>query len=68
MCIKFSITERLAAAQTHYLVHTNSEYVVFGSENSVIRVTMWTATLNHLVMCFLHVFAKNAVNWSPRLR
>ena len=34
MCIKFSIpAERLAAAQTHYLVHTNYEYVVFGNEN-----------------------------------
>ena len=40
MCIKFSIPERLAAAQKHYLVHTNSEYVVFGNENSVLRVTM----------------------------
>ena len=40
MCVKFSIPERLAAAQTHYLVHTNSEYVVFGNENSVLRVTM----------------------------
>jgi hypothetical protein len=40
MCVKFSIPERLAAAQMHYLVYTNSEYVVFGNENSVLRVTM----------------------------
>ena len=35
MCVKFSIPERLAAAQTHYLVYTNSEYVVFGNKNLV---------------------------------
>ena len=25
---------------THYLVQTNSEYVVFGNENSVLQLTM----------------------------
>ena len=56
--------------QTHYLVQTNSEYVVFGNENSILRVTMRTSALNHLVvviLCFLHVFAKNAVNWSLKI-
>ena len=33
MCVKFSIPERLAVM--HYLVHTNSEYVIFGNKNSV---------------------------------
>jgi hypothetical protein len=32
MCVKFSIPERLAVAHMHYLVHTNSEYVVFGNK------------------------------------